>query len=65
MQNEPVASKSPSSSGEDEIKVEGGMDLDSDDVDGFLFRPSSSGNSIKVEDSAFSQQDDYVGFSDM
>ncbi|KAE9961923.1 hypothetical protein BLS_001122 [Venturia inaequalis] len=66
VQNESVAApKSPSSSGESEIKVEAGMDLDSDDADGFLLRPSSSGDSIKVEASAFSQQDDYVGFADL
>lgn len=59
------ASKSPSSYGESEIKGEGGMELDSEDADGFLLRHSSPGDSSKVEDSAFTQQDDYVGFADM
>lgn len=68
MQNERAPSaKSPlSSAGSEKDDVEGGMDLDSDDIqDGVMIRPSSADDQSKVGDSAFSQQDDYVGFSDM
>lgn len=68
VQNEPVsAAKSPSSSaGSERGIVEGGMDLDSDDVeDGDMIRPSSADDPNKIGDSAFSQQDDYVGFADL
>lgn len=67
MQNEPVpsAKSSLSSAGSEEDDVEGGMDLDSDDVqNGDMIGPSSADDQSKVGDSAFSQQDDYVGFSD-
>ncbi|QDS72945.1 hypothetical protein FKW77_008330 [Venturia effusa] len=66
VRNESVpAPKSPSSSEDSETKVESGVDFDSDDVDGVLIRPSSADDSNKAENSAFSQQDDYVGFADV
>jgi hypothetical protein len=68
VQNEPAPSaKSPlSSAGSEKDDVEGGMDFDSDVVqDGETIRPSSADDQSKVGDSAFSQQDDYVRFSDM
>lgn len=68
MQNEPSPSaKSPlSAAGSEKDVVEDGMDFNSDDAqDGEMIRPSSADEQSKAGVSAFSQQADYVRFSDM